>query len=307
MNRSTSIFLLFFSLIAYNAFSQSIKATLIDPSTKEPIPFATISLNQQSGMISSEQGAFNFHLDREPSEQDSIYIRSLGYNEKVIAIARFTDSIIYLQPQDIILDKVVLLNKTYTADQIMEKVLDSLDKNYISDYTNQRIFYRDSDINSFDQFHVKVKQSSIEEFNQEFADQIIGQLPNSFPYHRELLGDLYLKNTATGVEELKLNPIKACELYDKNNEFSSEKLEGKLQALLRKHVKRNSYFKIKSGLIGAKTDEIDSSFFDQKVDSLVSAKDSLEKMKKTKEYFNSSIRSGLTNFLNFNFLDPDSD
>src|SRR5690606_39483063 len=78
---------------------------------------------------------------------------------------------------------------------------------------------------------------------------------HSFPTRRSSDLDLYLKNTATGVEELKLNPIKACELYDKNNEFSSEKLEGKLQALLRKHVKRNSYFKIKSGLIGAKTDE----------------------------------------------------
>src|SRR5690606_40493269 len=57
-----------------------------------------------------------------------------------------------------------------------------------------------------------------------------------FPYttlFRSLLGDLYLKNIATRVEELKLKPIKACELYDKNNEFSSDKLEGKLQGLLR--------------------------------------------------------------------------
>src|SRR5690606_17935190 len=130
---------------------------------------------------------------------------------------------------------------------------------------------------------------------------------HSFPTRRSSDLDLYLKNTATGVEELKLNPIKACELYDKNNEFSSEKLEGKLQDLLRKHVKRNSYFKIKSGLIGAKTDEIDSSFFDQKVDSLVAAKDSLEAQKKSKEHFNSSLRSGIRDFINVNFLDEDSD
>lgn len=307
MNRFISLYLLVISLVTTSAFSQSIKATLVDQSTQEPIPFATISLNKKSGMISSEQGMFNFHLEREISEKDTLYIRSLGYKEKVIAISKFKDSIIFLQPEDIILNEVVLLNTTYTADQIMEKVLDSLLVNYQASYSNQRIFYRDSDINQFKQFDVDVKQSTIEEFNQEFADQIIDELPNAFPYHRELLGDLYIKSSATGVEELKLDPIKACQLYDKNNEFSSDDLEAKLQDLLRKHVKRNSYFKIKSGLIGGKTDEIDSSFFDQKVDSLVSAKDSLENQKKSKEHFNNSLRSSIWDFLNVNFFDEDSD
>lgn len=307
MKRFIPLYLLVINLVTISAFSQSIKATLVDQSTQEPIPFATISLNKKSGMISSEQGRFNFHLEREILEKDTLYIRSLGYKEKAIAISKFKDSIIFLHPEDIILNEVVLLNTTYTADQIMEKVLDSLFVNYQPSYSSERIFYRDSDINKFKQFDVDVKQSTIEEFNQEFADQIIDELPNTFPYHRELLGDLYIKSSATGVEELKLDPIKACQLYDKNNEFSSDDLEAKLQDLLRKHVKRNSYFKIKSGLIGGKTDEIDSSFFDQKVDSLVSAKDSLENQKKSKEHFNNSLRSGIWDFLNVNFFDEDSD
>lgn len=296
-----------FSLLSYSVCAQSIKATLIDQSSKEPIPFATISLNQNSWMISSEQGAFDFNLHREASQQDSIYIRSLGYEEKVIPVQNFTDSIIYLQPQDIILSEVVVLNHDYSADQIMEKVRDSLQGNYTANYLSQRVFYRDSDINKLKKSKVDVKQSTIEEFNQQFADKIIEELPNSFPYHRELLTDLYLKNLSIGVDALKMEPIKACQLYDKNNEFSSDKLEGKLQALLQKHIKRNSYFKISSGLIGTKTDEIDSSFFEQKVDSLVSAKDSLEKQKKSKEYFNSSLRADITSFLNTNFLNPESD
>src|SRR5690606_18484153 len=49
------------------------------------------------------------------------------------------------------------------------------------------------------------------------------------------------------------------------------------------------------------------SFFDQKVDSLVAAKDSLEAQKKSKEHFNSSLRSGIRDFINVNFLDEDSD
>src|SRR5690606_6163602 len=187
---------------------------------KNPIPFATIILNQKSGIISSEQGEFNFHLPRGVSEKDSIYIRSLGYREKVISALRFTDSIIELQPEDIILNEVILLNTDYSADQIMEMVRDSLPVNYQGNYTTQQIFYRDSDINGFSQFNVDVKKSTIEEFDQKFADQLVKEIPKMYPYHRELLGDLYLKTSATRVEELKLEPIKACELYDKNNEFS---------------------------------------------------------------------------------------
>lgn len=307
MNPNTIFCLLLTCLLTSSVFSQSIEATLIDQDTKDPIPFATVSLNQKSGIISSEKGEFTFHLPSEISEQDSIYIRSLGYKERVVQALNFTDSVIELHPEDIILGEVVLLYNEYTVDQIMEKVLDSLQANYLPRYSSQRIFYRDSDINKMNQFDVDVKQSTIEEFNQDFADQIIDEFPKEFPYHRELLADLYLKCSANGVEELKLNPIKACELYDKDNEFSSDKLEGKLQDLLRKHVKRNSYFKIKSGLIGTKTDEIDSSFFNQKVDSLITAKDSVENQKKSKEHFNSSLRVGIRNFLNDNFFRDDSD
>src|SRR5699024_11095764 len=118
-----------------------------------------------------------FHIDRELSDKDSLYISSLGYQEKVIEASGFKDSIIYLHSEDIILDEVVLLNTSYTADQIMERVLDSLMVNNQSGYSNQRIFYRDSDVNGFNQFEVDVKQSTIEEFNQEFANQIVEQIP----------------------------------------------------------------------------------------------------------------------------------
>lgn len=307
MNHLKLFSILLISLMSSTVLSQSIEATLIDQRTKNPIPFATIILNQKSGVISSEQGKFTFHLPYEVAEKDSIYIRSLGYQEKVISAFNFTESIIELQPEDIILNEVVLLNTNYSADQIMEMVRDNLLVNYQDSYTSQQIFYRDSDINGLRQFNVEVKKSTIAEFNQNFADQIINELPKSFPYHRELLGDLYLKNIATRVEELKLKPIKACELYDKNNEFSSDKLEGKLQGLLQKHIKRNSYFKIKSGLIGTTTDEIDSSFFRQTSDPKVSLKDSMDQIAKSKENFNKSIRSSLVGFLNFNFLDSESD
>jgi len=119
MNPNTIFCLLLTCLLTSSVFSQSIEATLIDQDTKDPIPFATVSLNQKSGIISSEKGEFTFHLPSEISEQDSIYIRSLGYKERVVQALNFTDSVIELHPEDIILREIVLLYNEYTVDQIM--------------------------------------------------------------------------------------------------------------------------------------------------------------------------------------------
>lgn len=307
MKKLWPVYVLFISTVTFNIHAQSTSAIIRDESSKKPIPFATISFNQESGMISSEQGKFKFNFDEALSETDSLYIRSLGYKEKRIPLKQFKDSVIYLQPEDIILQEVVLLNTNYSAEEIMEKVLDSIQVNYESAYIRQRVFYRDSDINKLNKVAVDVKKSSIEEFNQEFANQMIEEVPKEFPYHTELLGDLYINMVHSQPEEFKLDPIKACELYDKSNEFSTEAMEEKLQAMLRKHVKRNSYFKIKSGIIGTKTEEIDSSFFSDPNDSIAEIENAMEKHKKEKEHFNNSRRASLHAFLKDNFLSADTD
>ena len=49
-------------------------------------------------------------------------------------------------------------------------------------------------------------------------------------------------------------------LYDKSNEITFENYEKRFNAIFNKYIKRDSYFKIKSGLFGTK-EAIDSTMF----------------------------------------------
>ncbi|EIJ39462.1 hypothetical protein JoomaDRAFT_2483 [Galbibacter orientalis DSM 19592] len=298
-----TIFVCFLSL--NTVFSQKIiSAKVIDSTTKEPIPFATISYNKKAGVISSEAGDFTINIDTITLEKDSLFISCLGYNQKSYAINNFSETAIELSTEDIELDEVVLLNKQYTIDEILEKVKDSLEINYDTDFVQQRIFLRTSDYTNVLDKKVKLKESTIPEINQQFTDSIVNAIPKKSSYHTEVLGDYYLKMEEDN-QLAKLDIIKASELYDKNNQLSFEGVEDKLQKIMRKHVKRDSYFKIKSGIIGAKS-EIDSSFFeDEAMDTIVENK--LKKEKKKKENFLKYRSSYLSSLLKKNFIYEDSD
>ncbi|WP_341216898.1 carboxypeptidase-like regulatory domain-containing protein [uncultured Wocania sp.] len=241
----------------FNA-QESIHAKLIDSTTQKPIPFATIELNKKSGVISNENGVFQMYLDKKITKKDSLFINCLGYETKRIAIKKFTDSIIVLSTKSIELDEVLVSNKKYTVDEIIEKAKENLANNYDFDYSKSRLFYRQSDNNNILKNTIDIKKSTIPEINQKFVDSVLYIMPKNSGNYTEILGDFYQKPISK--DALKLDIIKASNLYDKNNEISFEGLEEKFNNIFKKHVKRDSYFKIKSGIFGTKED-IDSSLF----------------------------------------------
>ncbi|MEL4307816.1 carboxypeptidase-like regulatory domain-containing protein [Joostella sp. CR20] len=298
-------FFLFCYLSSMSLFSQhTFEGKIIDSVSKEPIPFATVSLNNENGVISTETGDFVLNVDQDFKPTDSIFISCLGFKEKHFSALNFSAEVIALEVNEIELDEVIVLNKTYTVDEIIEKVQDSLNKNYDTDFVEQRMFFRTSDYTNVLDKNVKIKESSIPEINQQFTDSILSALPNKSSYHTEILADMYVKLEEEN-QQLKLAIVRASELYDKNNELSFKGVEEKLQRIMRKHVKRDSYFKIKSGIIGAKSD-IDSSFFeDESLDTLVAHQQ--EKEQKRKENFLKYRTGYLQNVLRKNFVYEDSD
>ncbi|MGS2761174.1 carboxypeptidase-like regulatory domain-containing protein [Sinomicrobium sp. M5D2P9] len=252
-------FFLFLYGFSHAIAQQSVTAKIIDSTNKKPVPFATVSINNEIGVISSESGDFTLHLKNDAKVNDSLYISCLGYGEKVFSLARFKDPLIVLAPKALELDEVVLLNKNYTAEEIMEHVKDSLEKNYDFDLLKQKLFFRKSDYIYIDKKETTLKKSTIPEFNQSFVDSLMHAIPDYNSIHSEILGEFY-GDMAPEKSGSKLHIIKASHLYDKNNEMSVKTLTERLQHIIRARVKRDSYFKLKSGLIGTKT-EIDSSFF----------------------------------------------
>ena len=266
MNSKRLLVSLYIVLIASisNVQSQSLSAFVIDSVSQQPIPYATVQLKEK-GVITNEDGNFNFILNETIAESDSLIISSMGYETLSKPISEFITNRILLTPKAIELREVIVSNKNYTADEIMELVEDNLEKNYTNDLTKKRLFHRESSSHRWTQSNFKIKKSSIDVLNQQFIDSVISSVPKNDSYYSEIVGDLY-GNFNT--EAQKLDLLKASKLFDKSTDLDYEKLEEKFNDILKDNVKPGSYFKIKSGLLSFKIDADEvNQLFEEDTDS----------------------------------------
>lgn len=276
----------FLSVLIFNVFytsAQSLSAFVIDSITQQPIPYATVQLKEK-GVITNEDGNFNFVLNETIQPSDSLTISSMGYETLSRPINEFISTKILLVPKAIELREVIVSNKNYTAEEIMDFVEDNLDKNYNYDLAKKRLFHRSSHFDRWIKSDFKVKKSSIDILNQNFLDSVITTVPKDNSFYSEIVGDLFGNPSK---ELLKLNLLKASKLFDKSKELDAEKLEEKFNEILRNNIKEGSYFKIKSGLFGTKIDaeEVSELLEEEGVDStsVAAANEQLEQKKKDKE------------------------
>ncbi len=283
-NKNIGAILLFFSFTIM-ASAQTITSKVVDKKTNEPIPYATIQLSENQGIITNEEGRFSITLDKNSSETDSIYISSMGYEKMGIAINKTADSIIYLAPKAIELKSVFVSNKKLTIDEIIENVEDRLEQNYHFDMTQKRLFFRQSEFNSLNKLDIEFKKSTIEELNKQLIDSVTRLIPRKSEYYTETLCDYY-----GGPEKRKINIIKAAELYDKSNSGSMEALSKRLEKIFKENVKPDSYLKIKSGIFGTKV-QVDSIL--ENNEEATAAKDEIDDKKEDKSHFLKYRRSTL--------------
>jgi len=250
----SNIFIYIFLLASISIHCQSISSRLVDTKTKEGIPYATVQFSEHRGIITNEEGRFSVNLKSRSEQQDSIYISSMGYKKTAIHFKAILDSVIYIEPKAIELNEVYLFNNNLSIDEIIEKVKENLPTNYNKEPIKQRLFFRQSSLNTMSKLDIEFEKSTIEELNKKFLDSVVSILPRNASYYTESLCDFYRKP-----DEYRLYIEKAAELYDKNNEGSMEALSAKLERIFKENVKPDSYLKIKSGWFGQKV-ELDSLF-----------------------------------------------
>lgn len=237
---------------------KTISSTILDSISQNPIPYVSITFNDFYGVMSNETGKFTMNLENKITNKDSIFISCLGYNSKSISAKNFSETTIILHPKTIELNEITVTNRNYTAKEIIEKIKENLNSNYERVYSKKTLFYRESYKTSINKSDIYLKKSTIPEFNQNFIDSLLQAIPKKSDSYTELLGDLYGNNNVD--QSHKLNIIKASKLYDKNNEISFNAFEERINSVIKKRVKRDSYFKLKSGIFSTK-EEIDSTFY----------------------------------------------
>lgn len=254
---------------------ESISATLIDSTSLKPVSYATITLNNSYGVISNEHGKFQLNLKKKLTDNDSIFISCLGYKSLHIPTNKSIDSVIFLSAKTFELNETIVTSKNYTAEEIIKKVKEGLQRNYDFGYSKSKLFYRESGFTNILKSNITIEKTTIPEFNQSFIDSIVTAIPKNSDSYTEILGTMYGK--INDDESQKLDVIKASRLYDKNSEITFEAFEKRINTIFRKNIKRDSYFKIKSGIFGSKQ-EMDTAFYDN-----TASKDAIELIEEQKK------------------------
>ncbi len=132
------IFKLLFLIISFSSFSQNgkkaISGQILDEETKEPIPFASIYIeNKTIGTTSNEEGFFIFHYPINDSLK-KIIISSIGYETIEKNIGSFiSDEKIFISSKITHLNEVVITatkKKKLSAKQIVKKAYKKIKDNY---------------------------------------------------------------------------------------------------------------------------------------------------------------------------------
>ncbi|HUH47040.1 MAG TPA: carboxypeptidase-like regulatory domain-containing protein, partial [Arenibacter sp.] len=280
MRNIRTVLTLFLLILGLFGNAQTITSLVKDATTDSPIPYATIQLSNKKGVITNEEGRFSLQLDQGFKDTDSLFISCIGYETIGKPLNQFTESIILMAPKAIELNNVIVSNKQYTAEELIAEVKNRLDKNYNKDLTKKRLFFRDSYHQHLTKTDYTFKESTIDELNERFLDSVLHTLPKKSSRYTEILGDFYGDFKK---DNQKLNLIKASELYDKQEELDLTALEEKFNDILRKNVKPDSYFKIKSGWFGTKIDGPDLLGSETDSDDAEALKKELEAKRKKEE------------------------
>ncbi|MBN1118461.1 MAG: carboxypeptidase-like regulatory domain-containing protein [Bacteroidales bacterium] len=115
-----------------------IRGVVYDKETNEPVSFASIGLNDNvSGTISDING--EFYLEKH-SNADSIHVSFLGYKTTIIPIRKggYNDLKIYLEPENIELEEVVVTPGENHAHKVLRNIRKNKEKNRMSNLQSFR-------------------------------------------------------------------------------------------------------------------------------------------------------------------------
>ena len=241
-------FFIFFFLFSFSIKSQDLSGIILDETNKKPIPFSSVYLKSGKGVVSNEEGRFRLNINSD-NDNDSLYISCMGYQTLRLLNSNVSDSVFYLSPKTIELNSIILSNNDLNVDEIIKEIQKNIKDKYELGITKKNIFLRETGSQKFKKLEIKIKKTSIPEFNQYFWDSTLIKIPRYNEWYFELLGNL-TGNYSN--EKQKLELVRALELEDKEKTAIFENIEKLFDTILNKNIKTNSFFKVRSGIIGGK-------------------------------------------------------
>lgn len=214
----------------------------------EPIPFATIQIGDNYGVISNDEGNFSIAtVGFNPT--DSVTISCLGYEKVGLQLQEFTSNDYVLNERINELSEVYLTDRKLGIDSIMFYVNKNLSKNYKIDLQALKFFGRRTDfiVGKSADFEIEksssFKKKQLEAFNNDFDALERSLINNKSKQYTDAIATLYMLNEG----KAKLEVEKSVRLLDERNDQSLERLAEKGNDIVLKHLDRDKVYTVKSG------------------------------------------------------------
>ncbi|SDB39254.1 CarboxypepD_reg-like domain-containing protein [Flavobacteriaceae bacterium MAR_2010_188] len=229
---------------------QNITAKVVDKTSKQPIPYASVQTAEHSGTMTNEEGFFS--INQENVKNDRITISCMGYVNKTVTLAQLKqhNNLILLDEGVNQLAEVYLSNRKPNADSIIARVKRNLSKNYNSQNLNQELFYRETTYTDFEDLDLEIEKAShVKQQKLDQANSSLDSLGREVKKNRMIFFKEFKGNLLTcSKDSTKLNVLKATKLVDKKKDFSIESIQEKTQEIILQYLDEDKTYKLKSGL-----------------------------------------------------------
>lgn len=249
-----------FSFLAstYLITAQSLTAKVVDKSNK-PIAFASISTENQNGVVTNEEGQFTIDIEG----IKTLTISCLGYETitPLIDDINANDNIIVLDAAINVLDQVYISNKKIDADTLIARVKANIRSNYAQNLVMHNFFIRHSNKFRFTNVDFNLSKASgfrkkqLRPINKSLDSLSESITTNNSNFYSDFKGNLYVNTLFSDTKPKdtlqllpKLTNIKVVNIFDSKNDFSIEKIQDKAKNIVLSYLNRNNTYKVKSGL-----------------------------------------------------------
>ena len=236
--------------ISAASFSQTLSGTVIDQETQETIPFATIQIGENYGVITNDEGVFSISTERF-TPNDSLVFSSLGYDRKAIAIKDYTGENVYLDSNVDSLDEVYIISKDLDPLIIMQKVNENISENHPQQTAKLTIYQRNKDNNKTQNSDISIKKANF--INKQTLRNVNIELnklsENSKEESSNIYYDTYFEIYKNDQDSLKLDIKKGTKLINLERNTSSENVPNKAFEIIAEKLETDNTFKMRSGII----------------------------------------------------------
>ena len=242
-----TLFLAVIFIFLFHSYSQTINGKLLDENNN-PIAYASIQI-KNTGVLSNEEGDFSVNIDKF-NDDDIVNISFLGFEKLEIPLKDFSSKNYTLNEEINELSQVTVSTKKLSVNEIITKVVERIDSNYVNQPTEQQIFIRTSDYNKYKNFEFEflkatlLSRKALKEVNKSLDNLIHNNLNKASKSHSEKIIKVLSFD-----DETKLEVLKSTILVNKKKDKSSEKFQSQLLEVIANHLEKDATYKVKSGIL----------------------------------------------------------